>query len=547
MSSLAEQIEDLSARMAEEFNTERERTGQTADLLTDDKSTFTAAINEVLARIAQSGGVVIDDAVTSSNKTWSSAKISGTMNDRIDAIFGDGSAVASDKVWSSLKTQDTINTAIAGVASGIADELTNYATKTFTANAISAALASYSTTTQMNAAIAAAIDALPDIPTINDATITATSVWSSNETASRIAAAIAELPPIYQIDDADQVGSSNKLWSSLNIKNKIAALIDDAVVSMTSTWSSSKIAAMINAAVTGLWDDRGTYDASGNVFPSTGGSGSAGAILKGDIWTINVAGTLGGAPVGPQQTVRAMVDAPGQTAGNWAISSSGLAIVDDSITDGITGRAPSQNAVYDALLLKENLLPTGGTAAQYLRGDKTLSNFGSDVRSTVATGLAQTTGAIAATDSFLTILGKVWKQLTDLATAVSNSATLTGAETLSSKTLTAPVINGFTEGGSLIASTATTIVLWANTDTEIATTGDFTCQLPAPVVGKSATITIVYNGAHTPTFSIVSGTLKIEDNSEVVPGVNGKIETWAIKSLRGSTTLLLSKTGEYTP
>jgi hypothetical protein len=37
--------------------------------------------------------------------------------------------------------------------------------------------------------------------------------------------------------------------------------------------------------------------AATNVFPSAGGSGAGGAILKGDIWTIS-AGTLGGVGLG---------------------------------------------------------------------------------------------------------------------------------------------------------------------------------------------------------------------------------------------------------
>lgn len=100
--------------------------------------------------------------------------------------------------------------------------------------------------------------------------------------------------------------------------------------------------------VVGLWDDRGNYDASTNVYPSTGGSGPLGVILKGDIWTISVAGTLGGTPVVVRQTVRAMTDNPGQTSENWSI---GLAStdIDNSITPGVTARAPSQDAVNKAL------------------------------------------------------------------------------------------------------------------------------------------------------------------------------------------------------
>lgn len=73
-----------------------------------------------------------------------------------------------------------------------------------------------------------------------------------------------------------------------------------------------------------LWNDRGNYDASVNLYPSSGGSGTAGAVLKGDIWTVSVSGTLGSTAVTPGYTVRALVNTPGQTAGNWAIGQPGL-------------------------------------------------------------------------------------------------------------------------------------------------------------------------------------------------------------------------------
>lgn len=71
--------------------------------------------------------------------------------------------------------------------------------------------------------------------------------------------------------------------------------------------------------VVGLLDDRGNHDASGNTWPSSGGSGTAGAILKGDVWRISVAGTLGGEAVAVGDTIRALVDTPGSTASNWGI------------------------------------------------------------------------------------------------------------------------------------------------------------------------------------------------------------------------------------
>jgi hypothetical protein len=44
--------------------------------------------------------------------------------------------------------------------------------------------------------------------------------------------------------------------------------------------------AYADSLVVGLLDDRGNHDASAGLFPSTGGSGEFGAILKGDLWFI---------------------------------------------------------------------------------------------------------------------------------------------------------------------------------------------------------------------------------------------------------------------
>lgn len=70
---------------------------------------------------------------------------------------------------------------------------------------------------------------------------------------------------------------------------------------------------------TGLFDYRGAYDASVNTFPAAGGSGTAGVILKGDVWVASVAGTLGGDAVQVGDFIFANVDAPGQTASKWDI------------------------------------------------------------------------------------------------------------------------------------------------------------------------------------------------------------------------------------
>lgn len=168
--------------------------------------------------------------------------------------------------------------------------------------------------------------------------------------------------PTITAGTAGQYWRGDKSWQTLN-KVAVGLSAVDNTADIDKPLSTAQAAAdttVLNSAksyaeglVVGLWDDRGTYDASTNVFPSTGGSGPSGAILKGDIWTISVPGSVGGVPVAARQTLRALIDSPAQVSSSWAI---GLANtdVDDSITSGVVGRAPSQNAVYVALALKAN-------------------------------------------------------------------------------------------------------------------------------------------------------------------------------------------------
>jgi len=164
-----------------------------------------------------------------------------------------------------------------------------------------------------------------------NAALTSAKAYTDVETTARIAAINAEVT---------------------NRNNAIAAESVLRVNAEAAVLTSAKIYS--DGLILGLWDDRGNYDASVNTFPDTGGSGTDGAVLKGDIWTASVAGTLGGVPVAASQFVRATTDAPGQIASNWAI---GLANtdIDNSITAGVTGRSASQDAIKTALNLKANL------------------------------------------------------------------------------------------------------------------------------------------------------------------------------------------------
>jgi hypothetical protein len=118
--------------------------------------------------------------------------------------------------------------------------------------------------------------------------------------------------------------------------------------------------------VVGLLNDRGSYDASGNVFPSTGGSGTAGAIQKGDLWYIKVGGTLGGTSVVVGSSVRALTNSPGQTSTNWDILNVGLGYVPENVANKSTNVASDSSSTTK--------YPTVQSVGRYAQSLSNLSN-----------------------------------------------------------------------------------------------------------------------------------------------------------------------------
>ena len=113
--------------------------------------------------------------------------------------------------------------------------------------------------------------------------------------------------------------------------------------------SQKAVKTYADGLVTGLLDDRGNYDASGNVFPSSGGSGTAGAILKGDLWYISVGGTLGGTSVVIGSSIRALTDTPGQTSSNWSILNVGLGYTPENSANKANNFSTVNNTLYPSV------------------------------------------------------------------------------------------------------------------------------------------------------------------------------------------------------
>jgi len=141
-------------------------------------------------------------------------------------------------------------------------------------------------------------------------------------------------------------------FTAENVANKSTSVTTDGT-SDTKYPSVKAVKDYADGLVAGLLDYRGGYDASGNTYPTTGGSGTAGAVLKGDMWVISVVGTLGGTAVQVGDSIIANTDTPGQTAGNWDMLNGNISYVPEDVANKDTTttlgtsdtKYPSQNAV----------------------------------------------------------------------------------------------------------------------------------------------------------------------------------------------------------
>jgi hypothetical protein len=168
-----------------------------------------------------------------------------------------------------------------------------------------------------------------------------------------------------------------------NLANKS---IDGTLAANSDTLYSSQkaVKTYVDASVTGVLDDRGNWDASTNLFPTTGGSGPGGSILKGDLWFVSVAGTLGGTAVVVGNNFRALVDNPTLST-DWNILNVGLGYIPENIANkGIangyasldaTGKVPSTQLQYKTIHT-HGFNSSAGTAINSTAGNRWIT-FGS--------------------------------------------------------------------------------------------------------------------------------------------------------------------------
>ena len=190
-----------------------------------------------------------------------------------------------------------------------------------------------------------------------------------------------------------------------------------------------------DSLVIGLLDDRGNYNPStnSNQYPTTGGSGTAGAILKGDLWSINGLGSgienaIGGKTVTDGDVIRALTNTPGQTDTNWVITENNFGYVAENTTNKVTTITGNETSITKFPAVKaivDYLVATYQTIITY-------TSFGTFLHAATNKTTPVDADEVGIWDSVSGLLNRV--SLSNLYTYIANKLT-TATLTFTNKTI----------------------------------------------------------------------------------------------------------------
>lgn len=100
------------------------------------------------------------------------------------------------------------------------------------------------------------------------------------------------------------------------VLNTSKASVESVNAALATKASITYVDNAVDEALSSVYKFAGTWDASGGTFPTTG-TGTAGAIVAGNVYRISVGGTMGGEVYSVNDQFVALIDDPGQTAANW--------------------------------------------------------------------------------------------------------------------------------------------------------------------------------------------------------------------------------------
>jgi len=171
-------------------------------------------------------------------------------------------------------------------------------------------------------------------------------------------------------DDMADIDNILEVWNKLGV-GKFAVRGDGTVKGSDAVNDDEFVTkGQLTNATLGLFDDRGSYNPTiTSKYPITGGSGTAGVIMKGDIWTISADGNINGIPVLIGYTVRALIDSPDdEVDANWSISNVGIGYIPLKPSNNLSDVSSQQTALNNV---------TGVSSAEI--GQVLYKNNGGDV------------------------------------------------------------------------------------------------------------------------------------------------------------------------
>lgn len=154
--------------------------------------------------------------------------------------------------------------------------------------------------------------------------------------------------------------------SAFDLAGAAAAALSDAEghANEVAATAESNAKDYADTLVVGLLDDRGNYNPTAtSAYPTTGGSGTDGAILKGDLWAVSADGYVNGIAVTVGDTIRALVDSPAQSNSNWAVIQNNLIYVPENTTNKATSLSLPNDTKYPTTLAVSTALEDYATVA----------------------------------------------------------------------------------------------------------------------------------------------------------------------------------------